>query len=181
MAYHREVFENQYPAVIFFAQRLAYYRGVSDKMDSLAHNREFWVSVVDGHLKLATMSWCMVFGTYGENLHWTKTPAGSNAEMAKQDFRDRLLFKTGFTPEQWETYHKEMLDFRNKYIAHFDPSQKFSAPVPFFDPALQVAYAYQEWVRELIKPVVLNQPTLSSLYEQCKAKASAIVVQQPRP
>jgi hypothetical protein len=175
MAYNRQVFEHQYPTVNFFVQRLAYYRGLSDAMENLTGHREFWVSTVDGHLKLATTAWCTVFGVYNEDLHWTKTPTGNNVEIAKQDFLDRLLSKTGFTPEQWQTYHKEMLTFRNKYVIHFDLSQKFSAPVPYFDPALQVAYSYQEWVRELISPVLLGQPTLSSLYEQCRAAAFSVI------
>jgi hypothetical protein len=43
-----------------------------------------------------------------------------------------------------------MMDFRDKYGAHFDIWNRFDGPVPLFDPALQVAYTYQEWVRELI-------------------------------
>ena len=74
-----------------------------------------------------------------------------------------------------------MRAFRDKYVAHFDLANRFTDPVPYFEPALQVAYAYQEWARELIKPVLLNQPMLSSLYEQCKAKASTIMIQQPCP
>src|SRR5439155_9732622 len=34
----------------------------------------------------------------------------------------------------------------------------FFKPVPNFDPAIQTAFAYQEWVRELTRPVLLNQP-----------------------
>jgi hypothetical protein len=144
-------------------------------MESHTHNREFWASTGDGHLKLAAIAWCMVFGGYKEDLHWTKTPSGNDVEIEQQDFRDRLYSKTGFTQEQWETYHKDMLDFRNKYVVHFDLNHQFSRPLPSFNPALQVAYAYQEWVRELISPVLLNQPTLSSLYEQCKAEAFSVI------
>ena len=105
-------------------------------------------------------------------MHWAKTPTGDIVQQALQDFRHRRLSKTGFTQEQWETYHKKMLDFRDKYVAHFDIRKPFDEPVPLFDPALQVAYTYQEWVRELIRPALPNQSTLSSLYAQCKAEAS---------
>ena len=111
-----------------------------------------------------------------EHLHWKKAPTGDNAEMAKQDFCDRLLLKTGFTPEQWDTYHDEMLAFRNKYVVHFDLIERFNAPVPCFEPALKVAYAYQEWVRDLLKAVWRVHPTLSPLYyEQCRAEAFSVI------
>jgi hypothetical protein len=67
-----------------------------------------------------------------------------------------------------------MLDFRGKYVAHIDLRDPFKAPIPHFEPALHVAYTYQEWVRELISPVVMSQQTLSSQYELCKAEASSI-------
>ncbi len=72
MAFDPEVFVNQYLAVESFVQYLAYYRGVSNKMDSLTHSRAFWESVRNGHLKLATIAWCRVFGANREHLHWKR-------------------------------------------------------------------------------------------------------------
>ena len=77
--------------------------------------------------------------------------------------------------EQWETYHKEMLDFRNKVVAHLDISERYNAPVPCFDPALQVAYAYDEWVREVIRPEPFLLPMLSARYEQWRATALSVI------
>jgi len=181
MQYNVEVFNHQYSVVVAFVQRLAYYRGLTAVWNGQTTPSEFWAATVDDYLKLATVAWCNVFGSRKEALHWTQTPTCDILQQASQDFHHRLLSKTGFTQQQWETYHKEMRAFRDKYVAHFDLANRFTDPVPYFDPALQVAYAYQEWSRELIKPVLLNQPTLSSLYEQCKAKASTIIIQQPRP
>ncbi len=181
MEYNVEVFSRQYLVVVFFVQHLAYYRGLKAAWASLTDHREFWASTVDGHLKLATVAWCNVFGSRKEDMHWTKTPTGNSVQQASQDFRHRLLSKIGFTQEQWETYHKEMLAFRDKYVAHLDLCNPFNEPVPSFDPALQVAYAYQEWARELIKPVLLNQLTLVSQYEEWEAEASSIVTRKPRP
>jgi hypothetical protein len=178
MEYNDEVFECQYGAVVFFVQRFAYRRGVFELGQILTNHREYWLSVCDDHLRLATMAWCMVFGAYKEDLHWTKTPKGHDAEIVKQEFRDRRdrrLLKTGFPREQWETYHKEMLEFRNKFVAHLDISERFNAPVPYLDPALQVAYAYDEWVREVIRPVPFLLPMLSARYEQWRAAALSVI------
>lgn len=177
MEYNEEVFSRQYPGVVFFVQHLAYYEGLWAIYDGIMDHRDFWRSTCDAHLKLATVAWCNVFGSHKEDTHWTKTP--SDNTHARQDFRNRVLSETHFSQGQWETYHTEMLDFRDKYVAHLDLRSPFSSPVPHFDPALQVAYAYQVWASEVIRPVLLSQPTLKSQYEQWEAEARSIVL-RPR-
>jgi len=56
-----------------------------------------------------------------------------------------------------------MLAFRDKYVAHLDLHAPFTQPVPSFDLAIRTAYAYQEWARDLIRPVWLNQPAYESV------------------
>jgi hypothetical protein len=175
MAYTQELFSRQYPVVVFFVQHLAYFRAVTAAWTGIKDHKEFWASTVDGHLKLATVAWCKVFGSRKEDTHWARTPAGNIPKPAKDDFRQRVCSTTGFTPEQWETSHTRMLAFRDKYVAHLDIGNPLADPVPEFDAALQIAYAYQEWVGELINPHILNQPTLSSIFEQCNAEASSIL------
>jgi hypothetical protein len=114
-------------------------------------------------------------------MHWMKTTTGEIFKEEQKDFRQRVLSKTGFTEQQWEGYQKAMRAFRDKFVAHVDLDMPFRDPIPSFDPALQAAYAYHEWVRDLIQPVLLNQPTLSSKYEQWKAEASSVVSLYPHP
>jgi hypothetical protein len=73
-----------------------------------------------------------------------------------------------------------MLAFRNQYVAHMDLHNRFTDPVPCFDHALQVTYAYEEWGRELTKAVIWNQPTLSSQYKRWKDEAFSIATREPR-
>ena len=173
------VFERQYPVVVRFVQHLAYNRGLNSAWDRIKDPSPFWASTTDGHLKLATIVWCNVFSSYKGDLHWTKTPAGNTVEQAREGFRFRVLSKTGFPQERWEDYHKKMLSMRDKYVAHLDVKDPMTTAVPLFDTALQVAYAYDEWVRDLTEPVIWEQPTLISKYEQFKAEASSIVTRQP--
>ena len=77
MAYTFEVFSQQYPVVVFFVQHLGYYRGLQDTTAGLMDHRAFWTSTTNGHLKLATLAWCNIFGSRAEDLHWTKTPNGA--------------------------------------------------------------------------------------------------------
>lgn len=173
MSYNEEVFSRQYPVVVFFVQHLAYYEGLWATFENISDHRHFWRSTCDGHLKLAAVAWCEVFGSNKEDTHWTRTPSGNTD--ANEDFRRKVLCDTGLTQAQWSTYHKEMLDFRSKYVAHLDLHKPFDGPVPRFHYALQVTYTYQEWIRDVIRPVLLNQPTLRSQYEQWKAEACSVV------
>lgn len=175
MKYDDAVFSRQYPVVVFFVQHIAYYRGLRARFDQIAAHRDFWRSTCDAHLKLATVAWCNVFGSNKEDLHWTKTPAAEVAKQAAKDFRHRILSRTGFTLEKWKTYRKNMLDFRNRYVAHLDLQTPFTQPVPDFDPAIQTAYAYEEWARELIRPVSLNQPALNAQYAQWETEACSVI------
>ena len=181
MEYRDEVFKYQYPVVAEFVQSLAYYRGLTAVLAGPTDASGFWQATTAGYLKLATVAWCKVFGSRKEDLHWTNAPTSAALDQASQDFRDSLLSKTGLTKEQWDAYHGEMRAFRDKYVVHFDLTDPFAGPVPPFDLALRVAREYQEWVRELVKPVLLGQPTLISLYEKWKVEASSVVDQRRRP
>jgi len=121
------------------------------------------------------MSWCNVFGSYKEDLHWTKTPAAEIADPAAEEFRRRVSSHTGLTQEGWEAYHKSMLAFRDKYVAHLDLRAPFTQPVPSFDPAIHTAYAYQEWARDLIRPVFLNQLALKAEYAKWEREACSAI------
>ncbi len=57
MAFDPEVFVNQYLAVESFVQYLAYYRGVSNKMDGLTHSRAFWESVRFTTVRFFSTKW----------------------------------------------------------------------------------------------------------------------------
>jgi hypothetical protein len=144
------MFSRQYPVVVFFIQHIGYYRGLQARYAEIKTHRDFWRSTCDAHLKLATVAWCNVFGSYKEDLHWTKTPATSIADHAAQDFRRRILSHTGLTESAWDGYHKEMLAFRDKFVAHLDVRSAFDQTVARFEPALQTAYVYQEWVAEVV-------------------------------
>jgi hypothetical protein len=183
--FNEQVLGLQYPVVALFVRHLAYARGLQTTIDNLTNHREFWGVTASAHLELATVAWCKVFGSYNEKTHWKKTLTDNIEEQASEDFRRRVLSKTSLTQKQWDAYHKKMLSLRDRFIAHLDLSNPFNEPAPLFDTALQVAYAYQEWVKVLIKaslgrstPLVWEDPAFISQYEKWKADASSIVSRQ---
>jgi len=161
--------------VVLFVQHVAYYRGLQARLEEVRTHRDFWRATCDAHLKLATISWCNVFGSNREDLHWTKTPAGEITGQAAQEFRESVLSHTGLTQGTWEAYHKSMLAFRDKYVAHLDLRVPFAQLVPSFDPAIHTAYVYQEWTRNLIRPVLLNQPVLKAEYAKWERDACSVI------
>jgi hypothetical protein len=106
MEYNKEVLECQYPVVSAFIQQLAYFRGLKEGLVGIPEYRDFWSCTLNNHLKQATVDWCKVFGSRKEDIHWTKTPIGVSADEACQHFRRRVLFKTGFNDEQWNSILK---------------------------------------------------------------------------
>jgi len=175
VGYNKDVLSRQFPIVEAFVQHLAYHRALWAARDTTIDHGGFWGSTRSGHLRLALIAWCKVFGSRNEKIHWKKTPSGSMAAQAIQDFQAKVLVKTRFTQKEWETYHKTMRAMRDRYVTHLDIDNPIKEPVPLFDHALQVAYAYEEWVKELLKPAVTSPCTLHMLYEQWKSEASTVV------
>jgi len=172
MKYDTDIFSNQYSIAASFVQHLAYYRVGKLVYDRLALKSPFWCATLDAHLKVAATQWCKVFGADGCNAtHWKKT-ATLDVEEAKTSFRLRLQ-SDGLKWPDWEKYHRSMLAFRNKYVAHTEIG--FSDPVPNFDTALKVVYTYDEWVRDLIKPHLFLEFCLSQHFEDWKRAAEPLI------
>lgn len=66
-----------------------------------------------------------------------------------------------------------MCDFRNKYVAHYE--MDFSQPVPDFDIALRIAYAYDKWIRDIIHPDVYGRPKLKEEFENRFQRAELLI------
>jgi hypothetical protein len=58
------------------------------------------------------------------------------------------------------------VSFRNKYVAHHELG--YSQPVPELDRALQVAFYYDDWIREVIFPDIFDELPLRQLVEQLR-------------
>ena len=105
---------------------------------------EFWSNTIDAHILQAIILWCMVFGSDKNPTHWKKLT--DNNEL-QEGFRKKLFRKTGFNQQSWNEYWENMVSFRNKYAAHRENYDNLV--VPLLGKALDVTYAYDEWVREI--------------------------------
>jgi hypothetical protein len=173
MHYNANIFGYQYVVVLDFLQHVAYYRSIKAELNKQDIKSNFWAKTCNAHLEAGILDWCKVFGSEGPNrTHWKKT-AGQTPDAAQDEFRQQVLIKTGFTSRDWVNYHKEMCTFRDRYVAHLDFDK--IPPVPFLDKALQVAFAYDAWIRKQIEPDIIDDPRLEQLYDNWLAESSQFV------
>ncbi|MFA0607465.1 hypothetical protein [Vibrio amylolyticus] len=89
----------------------------------------------------SVISWCKVFGTDTEECHW------KNLIEDHQGFRKCLLGKLGVTQQEFRNYQLHVLEFRNKWVVHYEPSYQHK-PVPDFDLMLKSAIVLHTYLRE---------------------------------
>ena len=169
---NNKVFCNQWPIVRKFVQSYTYYNVLHTHYQENKLESAFWTKTIDVHLQMAVIDWCKVFGAHGANnqLHWKKT--GDDLTKKELDnFRQMIYEHTGFSKRGWEDYNLKMRNFRDTYVAHYDITDP-QEPVPYFLPALLVAYAYDDWVRELLLlgniPAEMESPPLIEYAENFK-------------
>ena len=174
MEYRSEIFREQFPLVKHFICHLTYYRVLGQQYREIALRSPFWTLTINAHLAEAAILWCMVFGTDDNPTHW-KTLFATDAETLRESFRKALFEKTTFTASTWDRYWREIVSFRNEFIAHHELS--YDKPVPHFDRALQVAYAYDEWIREVISPDIFEEPPLIEFTAQLQTIITPMLAQ----
>jgi len=173
MHYKQEVFTHQYSIVDRFIYHLTYYRTLNEGYTKRRMRNEFWYMTIEAHLFTATMNWCMIFGSDGCNpTHWKQLSLNEQERLA-QSFREGLLQEIELDEKHWRRYWKSMINFRNKFVAHRE--LHFSDPVPNFDTALAVAYYYDRWVRKIISPYTLGEPSLERFAMSLKESATPLV------
>lgn len=175
MQYKPEIFREQFPLVKYFVCHLIYYRGLYHEYQKIELKSSFWTFTIDAHLIRAVILWCNVFGSEGCNpTHWKRLSEGNSVRL-QESFRESLFKQTGFTPATWDTYWREMVDFRNEYVAHRELT--YNKPVPNLDRALEVAYVYDGWIRDIISPDILEEPPLKESLAELQLSMKPLVTE----
>lgn len=168
--YRKEVFAEQVPLVYSFARHLVHHRALKNAISGKQFPSRFWVDTANAHILQACIYWCMVFGSFNSSkTHWHHLAVGPT-DTLRNSFREGLCAHLEITEAEWNIYQKEMVTFRNQYVAHRDFT--IQRPVPIFDRAVEVAFFYDSWIRRLIAPDILDEPPLSELYGQLNIAVS---------
>jgi hypothetical protein len=173
MNYEQDVFMHQYSIVDCFIYHLTYHRTLNKGYTERRLHNRFWHMTIEAHLFAATMNWCMVFGSHGCNqTHWKQLSSNEQEGLAKS-FREGLFQELDLDQITWDQYWKSIKDFRDKFVAHREIH--FSEPVPNFDTALDVAYYYDKWVRQIISPAILAEPPLKTIARSQRDSVTPLV------
>lgn len=157
-----------------FVRHTAYAQAIAAGMGTRKRTSAFWPQTYNAHFKAAVHDWCKVFGSKGLNTtHWKNTPV-LDAEIECDKFRKRLLKEARLDPDSWNACWEKMRTFRDTYAAHVELDR--SPEVPMLSTALNVAYAYDDWCRELIMPDVLTERKLKVFHKDLFDDALRIVM-----
>ena len=171
MPYRREVVVEQLPLVDRFVKHLIHHRSLKPWLARAQFKSPFWGDTSDAHLLQACVCWCMVFGGDGANpTHW-KQLSPDDSDALEESFRRGLCLSLRITAAEWKAYWEEMVSFRNKYVAHHELGN--AQPVPILDRALEAALYYDDWIRKVIHPDILDEPPLRELIEKLRQNVEA--------
>jgi hypothetical protein len=96
--------------------------------------------------KTSVIQWCQLFGSRTEDIHWSKL----DLTMGSSPFGStQILQCTDFHEEEWNDYHRQMREIRDKFFAHFDIDYLIGQ-IPSFEPALRILLCYRQWLIDQI-------------------------------
>ena len=98
---------------------------------------DLWRIMMGASLDYGLIEWCKIFGSRADDTHWTNLVPKDRHDA----FRDGLHKAVGKTAAEWDAYHTEMKEYRDKLAAHIDLGGNV-ANYPSFDAALAAAFYY---------------------------------------
>ena len=153
-----------------YCRSFTYFREIERHLSTLNKNREFWVHLHNTLLNDAVLKWCKVFGADDNEVHWKKSSQNKEFHAA---VRENLLYRTGFTLEEWKAYHQIMRDFRNSYSAHRNISAL--KPVPWMDKSFDVAASFFDFIVDQYHPWAGHQPYLGEVRKHYQDEIISII------
>jgi AbiU2 len=128
-----------------FAQCLAYYRvqrstefcGLLDPEKTDGAGSRFWSAVNGALFDSCVLDWCKLFGRPKEHHHWRKVV------IETAGFEAELLNHLGLNKEAFQQVIENMLEHRDKWVAHLDSETKGTYPT--FDIAKKAVWFYHAY------------------------------------
>ena len=106
---------------LYCLRHIAYYRAGWCR-GSLILRTQFWVAVNGNFIDICVLEWCKLFGDRRGKHHWEK------AISDPKSFQNELLKDLEVTEAEFNAYVVEMKTYRDKYVAHLDPVERFDIP-----------------------------------------------------
>lgn len=110
-----------------------------------------WISLADICYSDAVITWAQLFGTDSEDTHWKNFVAKlSSLPPDLKAFSSFLICEyLEIEKRDWESFHTQMVQTRNKRLAHIDRFHDLGE-FPGLDWAARSCYLYREWLLKLL-------------------------------
>lgn len=132
MTHSRHLVRAQLLRLMVFAQSIQVRRMIEGI--ALEPKQTFWIMTMNLLADTAAIEWCKVFGSRGEDTHWTRAIPNEQHD----EIRAGLLVATGLTQEEWEHYRKNIVSYRDQMVAHHDLDATVTK-LPHYDAGLLAA------------------------------------------
>ena len=142
---------------------------------SIKDKADAWHSIADMCFADGVIGWNMIFGTKSQPTHWQKfnemVPPPDKSGLLP--FSKNVILQTvGFNEQQWANYHLELVNFRNRRIAHLSHLDSHHS-IPDIQPAFSAVHIYRDWLLHLAKAYKMaghSIETTTELANQVTAK-----------
>jgi hypothetical protein len=159
---------------VHFIRNLAYFRAGWDGLHIKFPAAEIWATINSNCLDIAVLEWCKLFADQSAKHGWRK------ALVDPGHFLPQLMADCGVSAEEWTAYLKKMLNYRNKFVAHLDDSNRMDIP------EMGVAEKAAIYLYDSIRAENSGTHTLAGLptsprtyYQECYAEAEDLYGSQP--
>ncbi|MGK2906457.1 MAG: hypothetical protein ACSLFH_08955 [Desulfuromonadales bacterium] len=118
---------------------------------ALEPKQTFWIMTVNLLADSAAIEWAKVFGSRGEDTHWTKVVPNEQHD----EVRKALLRELDFSEAEWEAYRDEIVGYRDQIVAHHDLDATI-ANYPQYDKAIVAANFMFDQLKSIADPDYLG-------------------------
>jgi hypothetical protein len=121
------------------ARSFAIYKTLYKYGDDDFFQNNFWRMVANSSQDTAVIQWCNLFGSSndGNQTHWLNSGVSNISD--RDEFVEKILSKIPIAFTDWEGVHKQIVDYRNKNIAHIELDD-WKRNVPQFDIAIDALF-----------------------------------------
>jgi hypothetical protein len=154
-----------------FARSYALYKASYNDDGSHIVGGQFWNTELGNNIDIAVIEWCKLFGNYDqEKHHWKRVVKD------RKHYKTQLLTEFENSEAKWAEYHKSILKYRNKFVAHLDVDNEYI--VPLLEIALKLISKHYDYLLQYeVEDGFFNEPIpndIQSYYEQHFALARKV-------
>lgn len=118
---NREILLNKAASLcVDFTRQLLFYQQFTARKDRF--NEIVLVYIHNNFIDMAALQWGHLFGNHKDILHYRNVVKDPDA------LKSEMLESFGMSSEEWKSYWDEMKAYRDKAVAHLEPSPNLALP-----------------------------------------------------